>query len=962
MRNRRFPTRVFRVVPLVGFTLVLAGASDSCDETRVVAPPSEILVAQNSVYVELTEKVMSGKFKRPKAMAALSGDALRKVGIFKWSKGELVPIRFSVSGNNFVGDFARGDRVLLQWPDNGWARNKYQLFCGLRVVHTRFPISDVDFRQRLCPLILCPAEPFFADRLLDDFPDLEGFRSVFDRSQMSRMEIGPIGGGGLGGGFGNLCDQCFQRDLGTLVVPDCHESEPVEACWVPQGPGPNTLGQVENITDREVVGAVNAVTPHPTDSNIVYVGGVNGGIWRTGNATAANPSWQRETDFKKSLSIGALEFDPTDATNKTLWAGFGLTSSLLRRGGARAGLLVTTNGTSWSARDGGGTVDGLNISGIAPRGATVVIAANDADTFADRGIWRSTDSGASFTQLSGATGTGLPTGAVFDLVGDPSNNNRLYAHAGGGIFRSDDTGANWARVSNATVDAALVGASNVELAVGTSNNVYVAVVKVGRLSALFRSGNAGGTWTALDLPQTTENAGATFGIHPGGQGGLHLSIAADRTNANVVYLGGDRQPCFLEAAGCQTNPLLPPLFPNSLGANDYSGRLFRVNASQPAGSQAAALTHVNTTSNSAPHADSRDMDVLPNGDLIEVDDGGIYRRTTPRANAGDWLSMNGDLQTTEFHDVAWDGNANVVIGGAQDTGTPEQGATGSARWRSVTRADGGDVAVDDTGSPGLSVRYASAQSLGNFQRRTYNAANTLQSVVYLANPAFAVTAGSNPVIPQFYTPIAANNANPNRLIIGAANSVYESTDQGTTWTEIGVGIQVNGLGDDPIAYGASDNANILYVGVNNQVLIRTTVAGALTPSATYPGVRAIVDIAIDPSDSNTAFVADSDDVFMTSDRGTNWTDVTGNLNTLEVGTLHAIVFGPARPGIGGRPDGVAVGTDVGVFLAQSSTFDVWQRLGCSLPTVPVYDLDYDAGRGKFVAGTLGRGAWTLEDD
>src|SRR4051812_6696230 len=38
--------------------------------------------------------------------------------------------------------------------------------------------------------------------------------------------------------------------------------------WVDQGPGPNTVGQVENITDRPVVGAVNAVTPHPSDANI----------------------------------------------------------------------------------------------------------------------------------------------------------------------------------------------------------------------------------------------------------------------------------------------------------------------------------------------------------------------------------------------------------------------------------------------------------------------------------------------------------------------------------------------------------------------------------------------------------------------------------------------------------------------------------------------------------------------
>ena len=39
------------------------------------------------------------------------------------------------------------------------------------------------------------------------------------------------------------------------------------------------------------------------------------------------------------------------------------------------------------------------------------------------------------------------------------------------------------------------------------------------------------------------------------------------------------------------------------------------------------------------------------GLLIEGDDGGVYRRTNPRSNDGDWFSMNGDIQTTEFHAV-----------------------------------------------------------------------------------------------------------------------------------------------------------------------------------------------------------------------------------------------------------------------------------------------------------------------
>lgn len=481
--------------------------------------------------------------------------------------------------------------------------------------------------------------------------------------------------------------------------------------WVCQGPGPNTSGQVENIANGEVVGGVNAVAPHPSDANTVYIGAVNGGIWKTNNAMAASPSWQRLTDFQDSLSIGALEFDPTDPSRQTLVAGIGRFSSFGGVGGALAGLLRTTDGgATWTAIDGGGTLDGVNVTGVAPRGTTVVVSANN------RGILRSTNTGATWAQISGGAGTGLPAGRSFDLTSDPGNATRLFTNAGAnGIYRSTDTGATWTRVSDAAMNAMIAGASNSEIAVGTSNNVYVAVViAVGTrdtLAGVFRSGDGGNTWTAMDLPTTAEG-----GIHPGGQGDIHLSLAADPGNPNIVYIGGDRQ----------ADPL-----PNSIGAVDFSGRLFRGDASRPAGSQFVHLTHSSnmgaagggTASRSSPHADSRDMDVAANGVLIEGDDGGIYRRTNPQTNNGDWFSMIGDLQTTEFHAVAWDARSDIAIGGAQDTGTPAQLLPSNVRWQSVSTGDGGAVTVDDSSTPGFSTRYSSSQYLGRFLRRVYNAAN-----------------------------------------------------------------------------------------------------------------------------------------------------------------------------------------------------------------------------------------------
>jgi len=40
---------------------------------------------------------------------------------------------------------------------------------------------------------------------------------------------------------------------------------------------------------------------------------------------------------------------------------------------------------------------------------------------------------------------------------------------------------------------------------------------------------------------------------------------------------------------------------------------------------------------------------------------------------------------------------------------------------------------------------------------------------------------------------------------------------------------------------------------------------------------------------------------------------------------------------------------------------VWMRLGKALPNAVVMDLHYDATDDLLLAGTLGRGAWTLRD-
>jgi photosystem II stability/assembly factor-like uncharacterized protein len=749
--------------------------------------------------------------------------------------------------------------------------------------------------------------------------------------------------------------------------------------WQSQGPSPAAFGQSENVVPNdEVVGAIHTVVTHPTDPKTLFIGSVNGGVWRTKNAQSNNPNWTALTDSMPTSSIGALAYDPTDSQYKTLWAGVGKFSSLGRLGGNRAGLYKTTDeGNTWTNVTGSGVLLGKNINGVAPRGNTIVISVDAADVnlTTNIGIWRSTDGGNTFAAVSVGNGaaTGLPAGVANDLVGDPDNPARLFTSilfanlSGGvnGVYRSDDTGATWTKVSSPAMDALLISGTtgNVEFAVGRHNNVYAAIVNSGRLAGLFRSPDGGATWTSLDRPRTGPN---NVGIHPGGQGAIHMSIAADPGDANIVYIGGDRQPFRAEEG------LGPPQFPNSIGAQNFSGRLFRCDASLAAGSQCTPLTHIGTASNSSPHADSREMAFDAAGNLLESDDGGLFRRTSPRTTTGDWFSLNAKLEVSEQHDLSYDKLAQIVFVGTQDNDDPHQNTKDSPDWSVLLSGDGGDTAVDNqTMGPDLSIRYDSAQGLQAFLRSYWNAANELVSYVF---PPLTVVSGPPAFAGQFTTPVELNAINPARLIIGGANGVYESFDQGDTIRRIST-VVINGTGVDPVSYGGLGNPDLLVVGgfvlgsppgtVGDRLFMRTAAHPApLTEVLSYPRTvgRTIRDIVIDPADAGAIYLTNTTQVFRTTDGGTTWTDISGNIQSFQPISLRGIEYVPRANG-SGTNDALVVSAFNGIYVAyESSGFTEWSRLGANMPNVPILDLHFSEADRVIVAGTLGRGAWKLKMD
>src|SRR5262249_401122 len=122
----------------------------------------------------------------------------------------------------------------------------------------------------------------------------------------------------------------------------------------------------------------------------------------------------------------------------------------------------------------------------------------------------------------------------------------------------------------------------------------------------------------------------------------------------------------------------------------------------------------NDCNGTAPHGDSRVMVFDANDNILQGNDGGLYRLVDPTVKATrHWVSGNGNLRVTEFHSVAYDPVSNIILGGSQDQGNAEQSTPGGLTWNGFqTEGDGGDVTVDSdqTRHPGTSIRYSSYDS------------------------------------------------------------------------------------------------------------------------------------------------------------------------------------------------------------------------------------------------------------
>ncbi len=776
--------------------------------------------------------------------------------------------------------------------------------------------------------------------------------------------------------------------------------------FISQGPGPR-IGLTPYVQSADAppngtgAGAVQAILPDPAlSANTIFIGSPNGGVWVSNNAGA---SWMPLTDNQSSLSIASLTLDPTDPTGKTIVAGIGLTSNgewaqfnlgTQGIGGARTGLLYTTNGgATWSDID-SSLFANQSVTAADARGNTLLVATFEPQApggaTAGYGLFRSTNGGATFSAVSNAPGTGLPTGAVTSLVADPSNPSTFYAavHQAGApgstaVYISTNTGATWSPIFTSANSNGLISSGGdgtvISLAAGPSGSVAIAITDLATggankfLSGVFLSGNAGSTWNQLT---TAPN------VVPGGQAPVNLHIAIDPTKPNVVYLTGDAyQDC---------------------GATPCTVEAYRLtyNASTNT-SSAISLTNEGTSPNftdaNTAHADSRAIAFDANGNLILGSDGGIYLRTNPQG-AGTWSGLNTNLTVLEPYMVAYDANSNRLAVAAQDGGVSIQTARNNPVFNVIQSGDGTNVAINDRTLTGMSAIYSTDENFGNFSRIVVNAqgqpvgpydpVNSANGTPIFCNgqscDAFIAGSGPNQGTP-FSAPFVLNKVNPTLIAIGGYSDVFttqNSLSNVTTATSIDLTLTDLGTTGGPsvITYGTVNDIRAIAVGADGgQVWFSTTnTAGSLTQLTNYAGDTP-TGIVFDTRIQNRLFVVDGSDLYYTKNAGgaATFATETGNLpagftrpTSLEFisnNGVNAVLIGGLNTPLTctSAPNGcVIASTQSPITVADSDAsgnLSGWRAFGQGLPNALVSTMSYDSTADVLAVGSVGRGVWVLYD-
>jgi photosystem II stability/assembly factor-like uncharacterized protein len=280
-------------------------------------------------------------------------------------------------------------------------------------------------------------------------------------------------------------------------------------------------------------GRTVAASGIPADPSTYYVGVNNGGVWKS---TDTGRTWQPIFDSQPTGSIGALALAPSNPNIIYVGSGEGLQRPDLSVGD---GIYKSTDsGGTWTHL---GLRDGQQIAALIvdPRDPNRVFAAVLGHPYGpnpERGVFRSTDGGATWQKILYKDEN---TGAI-DLAFDPSNARTVYAvlwaarqgpwengawnGPRSGLFKSTDGGDTWQQLTGGLPTYA-DGLGRIGIGIAPSNPRRMYALVDAKTSALYRSDDAGSNWKRVNTEERITGRGSDF-----------ANVRVDPKNPDRIYV------------------------------------------------------------------------------------------------------------------------------------------------------------------------------------------------------------------------------------------------------------------------------------------------------------------------------------------------------------------------------------------------------------------------------------------
>ncbi len=671
-------------------------------------------------------------------------------------------------------------------------------------------------------------------------------------------------------------------------------------------PGPLELAGINSagwtaLGPGNIGGRVRAILAHPTLTNKLWAGSVSGGIWVS---TDGGANWNPVNDFMGNLSITSLVMDPSDANKIYAATGEGFYNSDAKRG---AGIFRSTDGgATWSQLSGTNPASGsqwyyVNRMAVHPSNGNILLAATGSGTY------RSTDGGGVWTQVA--------SGRALDVRFNPSDgNNAIVGRDNGQVLYSTNAGASF------TPATLVSGAARVEVAyaASTAGSAYAVVNAESLCSScayLYASIDGGANWSYVSSPN-----------HLSGQGWYNNTLWVDPTTPAHLIIGG-----------------------LDLWRSTNSG---------------ASWTKISQwySAPSSPHADHHTIvsaagyNGSSNRKIYFGNDGGVYQAADIAAVGltSGWTARNNGLGVTQFYGGAGKAAAGGrIVGGTQDNGDLKWSGSGT-NWSTIYGGDGGYSAADS-----VDDNYVYGEYVYLAIHLSTNGGATASIICNGITEGYqhaswgCGTGGTTAA--NFIAPFVLDPNNNNRMLAGA-KSLWISDNVKAATPSWAIRKAAAGSGSSyyisAIAV-AEGNSDIIWVGHNNGLVFYTTNGSAASPTWTQVSglpSRMVLRFLIDKDDHNRVYVAfggySASNLWRSTNGGSTWTDIHGALPSVPV---RSVLRHPSNP------NWLYAGTEVGVFTSENGG-GTWATTNDGPANVSVDELLwYDST--TLLAVTHGRGVF-----